>query len=285
MKLDVAIRLIQNRWPNVTSSAPDRPIFLLAAGWRSGSTMLQRMLLKNCFVWGEPFGSSGLLDRLTQPFQRFSANWPKDEFFFGGLTDTSGLAEKWVANMYPSMEHLLNAHSTFWQTLLGEPARERGFDRWGFKEVRYGIEHAIYLKWVFPNARFVFLIRNPYDCWASYRRSNSRVLRFWPEELIMSPEQFGAHWLSIANGFSERSHEVNGFVLHYESLADPNGDLKPLQNYLEFDLDVLARKVVVGASPPGAVKPDEMSRLRELVAPLATRFGYHLNGTVNGPPL
>ena len=80
MKLDEAVRLIQKCWPRIVSPSQDEPVFLFAAGWRSGSTML-RMLLRNCLVWGEPYGSSGLIERLSQPLHRFAPNWPKEEFF------------------------------------------------------------------------------------------------------------------------------------------------------------------------------------------------------------
>jgi hypothetical protein len=35
--------------------------FTLAVDWRSGPTLLQRLLLPRAFLWGEPFGHSGML--------------------------------------------------------------------------------------------------------------------------------------------------------------------------------------------------------------------------------
>ncbi len=274
MKLDEAVRLIQRRWPGVASSAQDEPVFLLAAGWRSGSTMLQRMLLCNCLVWGEPYGSSGMIERLSQMLQRFLPNWPKEEFFVGSSNWSEQLGEQWTANLYPPVQDLLNAHVQFFQALFAEPSRARGFGRWGLKEVRYGIEHAIYLRWLFPKARFLFLVRNPYECWVSYRRAGSRVLRFWPEELVTTPEQFGIHWLNLASGFCDRAEEVGGILIRYEALIEPGFDVRPLEEYLGFGLDLVARKIMVGASPPGVVSSDELVRLQEIVSPLAIRLGY-----------
>jgi hypothetical protein len=39
-------------------------------------------------------------------------------------------------------------------------------------------------------------------------------------------------------------------------------------------VDLAAQKVLVGASPPGAVQPEEMQRLHEVVSPIASRLGY-----------
>jgi hypothetical protein len=274
MNVDEAILLIRKRWPDLHSSATEEPVFVFAAGWRSGSTLLQRMLLSQCMVWGEPYGSSGLIERLVQPLCRFAPNWPQPEFFVTSPHWGSRLGEQWTANLYPAIQHLLDAHVAFFRTLLAEPSRQRGFARWGLKEVRYGIEHALYFHWLFPKARFLFLIRNPFECWASYRRAQSNVLRVWPEDFIQTPEQFGQHWLKLAKGFCERHREVGSMLIRYESLKAADFDAKPLETHLGFKVDPIAQKVVLGASPPGSVSMEEMQRLQATVAPLAGRLGY-----------
>src|SRR6185312_12863121 len=43
------------------------PIFLLSAGWRSGSTLLQRMIMEknhDILMWGEPFDHASIFDRM-----------------------------------------------------------------------------------------------------------------------------------------------------------------------------------------------------------------------------
>src|SRR5271154_945713 len=131
MNLDEVIGLIRQRWPEAQSNAPEEPVFVLAAGWRSGSTLLQRMLLHRCLVWGEPYGSSGLLERLSQPLRRFAPNWPGEDFFVSSPHWGERLGEQWTANLYPSVADLLAAQVAFFRTLFAEPSRQRGFERWG----------------------------------------------------------------------------------------------------------------------------------------------------------
>jgi hypothetical protein len=268
------IRLIETRWPGVRSPATEEPVFLLAAGWRSGSTLLQRLLLKNCLVWGEPYGSSAWLAHLAQPLKRFAENWPEPHFFIGHPYWQGEMRGKWVANLYPELQDLLEAHLSFFRRLLGDPSRERGFQRWGLKEVRYGIEHACYLRWLFPRAKFLLLIRNPYECWASYRRHNFIAVRFWPEPPVLAPEQFGALWLELAGQFTMRSQEVGGLVVRYEEIIAPTFDPGPVQDYVGFPLDLLARDHRLGSVGKGSLSADEMIRLEGVVGPLAGRLGY-----------
>ena len=62
--IDEAIRTLEARWDlqglseALDSDAPEnRPVFVLAAGWRSGSTLLQRLVMSSgeTLVWGEPY--------------------------------------------------------------------------------------------------------------------------------------------------------------------------------------------------------------------------------------
>ncbi len=50
------IAAIQKRWPNLENEEDERPIFILSAGWRSGSTLIQRLIMskERILIWGEP---------------------------------------------------------------------------------------------------------------------------------------------------------------------------------------------------------------------------------------
>jgi hypothetical protein len=268
------VQAIRERWPDIRSEVSDDPVFLMAAGWRSGSTLLQRMLLQRCLVWGEPYGPLGIFRSMEEQLRYLSRGWPPNHFFIDDPSWGSQLTYKWTANLYPPVADLADAHAAYFKRLFDEPARRRGFQRWGVKMVRYGMDHAVYLHWLFPKARFLFLIRNPYDCWWSYRRVGSRLARFFSEAPIDSPEQFGEHWLALAGGFLNRSADVGGQLLRYESLVSADFDPRAVNQYLGFDLHLGARVEKVGAAPPGPYSADEISRLHHVVGGLATQMGY-----------
>jgi len=80
--LAAAIATIHARWPDLKQpTSTECPVFVLAAGWRSGSTLLQRMLMPECFIWGEPYGHSGMLQSLADPLRCMTADWPEPHFF------------------------------------------------------------------------------------------------------------------------------------------------------------------------------------------------------------
>ena len=128
---------------------PD-PVFLLSAGWRGGSTLLQRLVAsdRRVLVWGEPFGDRIPIHRLAQmlePYAEGDAHSAFDIDHFAGE-----LADEWIANLNPGIAALRRAHLAWFEALFATPARERGYARWGCKWVRLTAYHAHYLRWLYP---------------------------------------------------------------------------------------------------------------------------------------
>ncbi len=76
--------MLRLRWPEAQSKSTETPVLLFASGFRSGSTLLQRMLSRDCLMWGEPYGHSCLIDSVAQMFRQFQSHWPESEFVFRG---------------------------------------------------------------------------------------------------------------------------------------------------------------------------------------------------------
>lgn len=57
------IEQLQQHCPAVIEADEPAPIFLLSAGWRSGSTLLQRLIMSDArvLIWGEPYDECGLV--------------------------------------------------------------------------------------------------------------------------------------------------------------------------------------------------------------------------------
>src|SRR5260370_858511 len=76
--LEGGLAVIRRRWPELVNTSTEAPVFVLAAGWRSGSTLLQRLLMPACFIWGEPFGHADLIDSLADHLRCFTHRCPDE---------------------------------------------------------------------------------------------------------------------------------------------------------------------------------------------------------------
>lgn len=211
----------------------EQPVFVLSSGWRSGSTLLQRMIMesnRDILIWGEPFPHCNIHDGLVNQFRAFTSHWPPPPYFLSSmrLQDPS---DAWVANLYPDVDDLLKAHRSFHHTLLAEPARRAGWKRWGLKEVRFTIDHAAYLRLLYPKCKIILLYRNPFDAYLSYSHWDVTVFRTWPDRFVSTPYAFGRNWAELTRGFLEGHERVDALLIRYEALNDPE-TIERLQSYL-----------------------------------------------------
>ncbi len=264
-----------DQFGNLKNECTESPIFLLASGWRSGSTLVQRLIVSSgeTLIWGEPFGPSAIFRSMSEPLRRI----PRDLGATRQLEayDKEHLSDVWIANLYPPMESLLHAHQNFWNTLLAEPARKEGFKRWGLKEVRLDTQQMAYLKWLYPKGIFVFLIRNPYDAYFSYMRRKMDWFETWPERPISTTQQFGMQWQRLATGYVKNAQYFGALVLKYEQLS--YGGVEQLEKFLgmKCDKSVLDKKIGGIVDPQTYVpKESDIEELRKAVNPLAAGLGY-----------
>jgi hypothetical protein len=277
LAVEPAIATVARRWGVDRQGAPTAsPVFICAAGWRSGSTWLQRLLMSSgqIIIWGEPFTHSLLIQKMSSQMIPISSEWPPDRFFLGEETP-SELADEWVANLYPSVQALCDAHRAFFQTLFEVPVRQRQYSRWGLKEVRLTVDHALYLKFLFPDARFLFLIRNPFDAYQSYRMWGDWFFE-WPHHLVYTAGEFGRVWNRLAQDFLQNYTKVGGLLLKYEDLVSGVVSLEQLSDYLGLPLDqtVAARRINRRSVPKVPIPAVEFHLLNREVRSLAGQLGY-----------
>jgi hypothetical protein len=272
---------LTRRWPQAHSTSTEQPVFVLAAGWRSGSTLVQRALFSECLIWGEPFGHAGLIEQLAGPLRAFNDGWPEPHFLYRGQP-AEALTEKFVANLYPPPLALLHAYLAWFDALLAKPSKAAGKARWGLKEVRLSADHAAFLRWLYPQARFLFLIRNPYNAFRSFAARRDQGWKWyhrWPSHPV-TPQLFGRHWRELTASFLAAGDALGALVVHYEDLHYEDlhgGGWNAIRDYVGFELSQTA----INSNPPDGGRPPleqlataELEALAAEVEPLAAELGY-----------
>lgn len=282
-KISVALECIRQRWPETFDQVDDQssPVFILSAGWRSGSTLMQRLVVSSgeITIWGEPLGDTGLIQRLGAAIANISYKFPDDSYIDEGKS-LSGLSNKWIANLTPPISYLRSSHRALLEEWLGRPAKEiHGAPRWGLKEVRLTIDHARYLNWLFPNARFIFIYRDLFDAYKSWRGNTWGSV--WPGYFSWSPIAFARHWRFLVEGYLSGYKDVDGILVKFEDLISGKVDIDWLASHIgvkKIDSSVLDKKI--GAPEARKKKrkkvitPVERMILSAIAGPVLAQLGY-----------
>jgi hypothetical protein len=274
-----AIERIERRWKLPPAPRDERPVFILASNWRCGSTLLQRLVVSSgrALIWGEPWAHGDLVRRLAGSLVSVNERHPADGCFIEGRPALASgpLHEDWIANLCPEPAALVAAHRRFFLELLAEPARRRGYGVWGFKEVRLGADDASYLRWLFPAAALLFLVRNPYDAWRSYRKVRVSWFDRWPDEPVRTPAEFGSRWRERTRSFLEQHARLGATCVRYEELCSGRltADLAARLD-LPLRADTLELRLRGSFPAPEPLPDAELRLLRDSVEPLAGELGY-----------
>jgi hypothetical protein len=270
---------LQSLCPADETDDPEEPIFLLSAGWRSGSTLLQRLIMSDSSVlmWGEPYDECGMIQALADTTRAFRPGWPPTDYYYDG-TRPDKLSGEWIANLFPSPEDLKKSHRAFFDAMFAEPAKRAGAKRWGIKEVRLGAEHCAYLRWLYPKARFIFLYRNPLEAYRSYCRYGRSWYDIFPDKPVFTPTAFGRHWRSLMEGFLSDATKLNALLIRYEDLVSGSAQLEEIDAYLNISINRTVLKDKVGSSERDGANANvswlEKQLLKRAVSPLAQKTGY-----------
>lgn len=275
----LGVEQFQKLCPADAANDPETPIFLLSAGWRSGSTLLQRLIMSDSrvLIWGEPYDECGLIQALADSMKAFRPGWPPQEYFYDG-TPPNQLSGEWIANLFPSLEDWRKGQRALFDTMFAAPARQAGAVRWGIKEVRLSAEHCAYLRWLYPKASFVLLYRNPLEAYRSYCRYGRSWYDTFPDKPVFTPTAFGTHWRELMQGFLGDAKVLDSLLIRYEDLVAGRAPLDELEAYLNITIDRTVLKAKVGTSERGGEKAEvntlERWLLRRAVAPVAEALGY-----------
>jgi Sulfotransferase family len=183
------------------------PILIFASGQRCGSTLVQRLLTSHpdVLVWGEHGGQV----RDVLEASRSMKLW--DEGVQGHVLRSEFERDGhqgWIANMLAGPEAFANAARAYLEALFAAPAAQRGRQRWGFKEVRFGLAEAESVRDLYPDVRVIHVTRDPrkvlisLDSWERgqgfWQRSfTEESMRRWREvNDSFLPARDGSDWVS-----------------------------------------------------------------------------------------
>ncbi len=277
-----AIAALDTQGVSLGETPDDRPIFVCAVGWRSGSTLLQRLLMTDpsVLIWGEPMDRIGVLDRLVDLISGIGPDWPEPMHYYSNREDAD-LTRDWVANLAPDPADFRAGLRGLLDSWLAAPARRRGFARWGVKEVRWSGDQARLLKWLYPEARFVLLVRHPVSAYLSLRRwglgdgGGGWWIRL-PDRHVGDLETFARFWNELAVSWTAAAADLSAVVIRYEDMVAGQVDLAAMGVGLGLSLtpETALRARVGGSGADMVLAPEERDRVNALTAAGRRVFDY-----------
>ena len=273
-----AVTAIQQRWADA-QDMPDHecsPIFIFSAGWGSGSTLVQRIVMssREVLVWGEPYDRAAPVHRVSSTLSSIAHDWPPQSHF-SSIESLDSLSKSWVANLAPPITSMRAAHLAFFNAFLGLDGKQCEAARWGLKEVRLTIDHARYLRWLYPNARFLFVYRDLLPGYLGCRRLNWYSV--WPNYRATHILRFAHHWQHLVNGFIDGYKDVDGMLIKYEDLVSGRLPLETIRDYINvssIDMNILNKKVGARSASRTPLILPERILLNSVAGKTRRRLGY-----------
>lgn len=213
------------------------PVFLLACGPRTGSTWLQRCLIKNgVMVWGEKI-LIGFLHLMEHEYVRRAMEQGLDWNVKHMISQPVGQwDEMWAAVMNPPMRHWdLKA---FCDSYYGSGVETMGFDGWGVKETMWHQGWDDRLREAYPDCKILYLTRNFLDAYHSRFGASYSPPQWGAPELdwalpddynateydrkVLDHQLFCRRWCNLTATANAKQDRPNTRLVRYEDLiAEP----------------------------------------------------------------
>lgn len=230
------IGTLNELYPDLHGPLGKSPIFIFEAGPCCGGSQLRTRLLPDCRLADAPTADPALLDALARQLLAATAGpWSPCD---GQSIDPSAVRDSPVS----AIREILDAQVAFIERLCKRPADQFGASRWGLHCDNVNADYGIYLKLLYPDARFLFLQREPvaaYRCFLdeiggqSGRNASSTDLA----------TAWASRWSELVVSFEHWHSTVGGLCVDYDSLF--TGAAGAIEDHLHVklhDLDGARRR-------------------------------------------
>ncbi|MBY9009573.1 MAG: sulfotransferase [Candidatus Lokiarchaeota archaeon] len=278
----------------------DGPLFVVGMQ-RSGTKLLRDLLNQNKNI-GIPKAETNFLPYILGKYQ----NLPQinDSLKLNSLYEAiiNTTFYRWMnsdgfiltKNEYEEFD--FSSWLTFLKSLISHfapPNRNTGFI-WGDKSPNY-VNQILFLKNVFPSAKFIHIIRDPRDCCLSSKKVWGKNLYRTAEIWRKRVQEGMIQGKQISNSYSE--------ILYEELLNNPEKELKQLCNFIGVDFhndmltlkqpsenlgDTIGKSFIVKTNVKKfqtELSPQEIKRIEEVVYPVMTQLSYEFIYDVKFKPL
>jgi len=147
--------------------------------------------------------------------------------------------------------------------------------------VRWSGEDGLVLRWLYPESRFLVIVRHPVSAYHSMRNFGFDPPRLahrvkWPETWVASVDDYARYWNALALSWDAVRDRLGVSVIRYEDVVDGRTDLDTVAAL--FGLKTKAA-IAEAAQAGGAlfkreVTAVERDRINELTAPARALFAY-----------
>lgn len=253
------------------------PVFIFSSAGRTGSTLLQRLLIstREIMIWGEHDGA--MVAAAAQLLERLQA--------WHGLTDGRQQQEAferhghdaWIPNLTPPRDAFLDGLRALFTESMGAEARRLGYPRWGFKEIRHDGNAAVLLKTLFPEARFVYSVRHPAHALRSLKSTGWYGLHCGSD-----PVRFASIWTANVQSLLSAAPRLGPvLIVRYEDMvASPQIVVGAIAGHVgiaaeRFDLSAFQHRHRGSTKPPDALtSADRLALAAPELVRAAQLLGY-----------
>lgn len=255
------------------------PVFIIGSG-RSGTTLLLKILnsVPEVCIWGEH--GWFLKDIAKSYFLNLENDFLLSRLGLSKNSLTAGLEKiknpkifsPWV-NWFSKID-LSKNYAGFIESLFNPDKKSKA---WGFKEITYGNDDRVldFLIDIFPEAKFVFLVRNPVSVVTSqvfnFDKGNKEKLETRIKDWVIKNRNLYQFY---------QKYRANCFIIKYEDLINKNSKiLKLLFNFLGFELtkkqyEVIDLKEGRGETGKKNNTKEEEEKIKIKTNEIAFKYGY-----------